>query len=385
MRRKKVFMLLTNPFKPDPRVYKEAKTLLELGFDVSIVAWDREGKYPSYETVEGINVYRVALKSRYASFVDFLLKLPLFYFRAFKYIVNNREGIYAIHANDFDTAPLAFFLSRLLEAKFIYDVHDLYYTRISLLEEREKDTPLRKILRRAEILFAKLSDSVITVSKSVGGRHGGIKEFFVRNGVMPDKIYVVWNTPDLRFFPRLKREKHKGIVVGYIGTIRSISNFVPLFEVARKNRALKLLFVGGGASKDKIRELLSTQYPDIRVEFTGDVPYEKVPEYYSLCDVIYSVYPMTANIKMSLAVKMFESIVVGVPVIVNKDTLMEDFVNIYRCGMAVDIRSSDIEEALENIPKIKPPMELRDKWKWDRNKKAIEKAYRLDSKEVNFY
>ncbi|ASA78706.1 glycosyl transferase family 1 [Thermococcus sp. 5-4] len=375
MGRKKVFMLLTNPFKPDPRVYKEAKTLLELGFDVSIVAWDREGTHPRREVVEGIEVYRVPIESKYASFVDFFLKLPLFYLKAFLYIVNNRTGLYAIHANDFDTAPLAFFLTRLLKAKFIYDVHDLYYTRISLLEEREKDSPVRKILRTAEILFARLSDAVITVSRSVGGRHEGFKEFFVKNGVVSDKIYVVWNTPDLELFPRLARQRHNGLIVGYIGTIRSISNFIPLFEVARRNKALKILFVGGGASRDKIQELLSTQYPDINVEFVSHIPYQRIAEYYARCDVIYSVFPLTENIRRTFAVKMFEGVVVGRPVIVNKDTLMEDFVQIHRCGIAIDITPKDVEIALEKSLKLRPPIRLRDKWNWGRNKEIIKKAY----------
>ncbi|WP_232460710.1 glycosyltransferase family 4 protein [Thermococcus barossii] len=375
MERKKVFMLLTNPFKPDPRVYKEAKTLIELGFDVTVIAWDREGGYPSHEVIEGIEVYRVPLKSKYASFADFFLKLPLFYLKAFLYVVNNRTGFYAIHANDFDTAPLAFFLSRLLGAKFIYDVHDLYYTRISLLEEREKDTILRKLFRTAEILFAKLSDSVITVSRSVGGEHEGFKEFFVRNGVMPDKIYVVWNTPDLDLFPLLKRQKHKGLIVGYIGTIRSVSNFIPLFEVARRNRILKILFVGAGASRDKLQALISREYPDINVEFVKHVPYQQVAKYYADCDAIYSVFPLTENIRRTFAVKMFEGVVMGIPVIVNKDTLMEDFIHIHRCGVAVDISSNDVEMAIEKSLKIKPPAQLRDKWNWEKNKETIKKAY----------
>lgn len=376
--KKRVFMLLTNPFKPDPRVYKEARTLIELGFDVTVVAWDREGKYSSYETVDGINVYRVLLKSKYASFVNFLFKLPLFYLRAFGYIVNHRGGIYAIHANDFDTAPLALFLSRLLGAKFVYDIHDLYYTRISLLEERERDTLLRKLLWRAELLFAELADSVITVSRSVGGKHEGVKEFLVENGVSPDKIFIVWNTPELRNFPWLKRQHHEGIVVGYIGTIRSISNFIPLFEVARENKAVKLLFVGSGVYKEKLKRLVFNKYPDIWVEFIEDVPYERISEYYSFCDGIYTVYPVTSNIKRALPVKMLESVVMGIPVIVNKSTLMEDFVNIYKCGIAVEIDVDDIKTALEGIKKIKPPVGLRDKWGWERNESAIRKAYGID-------
>lgn len=39
---KKIVMLLSNGFRPDPRVYQEAVTLVKNGFKVTIYAWDRE-------------------------------------------------------------------------------------------------------------------------------------------------------------------------------------------------------------------------------------------------------------------------------------------------------------------------------------------------------
>ena len=375
MDRKKVFMLLTNPFKPDPRVYKEAKTLIELGFDVTVVAWDREKKHKLFEVMDGIKVYRTPIASRYASFFDFLIKLPLFYLKAILYVVKNKDGLYAIHANDFDTAPLAFFLSRLLGVKFIYDIHDLYHSRISLLREKKTLNFFQRLILSLEIIHAKLADSVITVTRSVGGIHRGVKEFLIDHGVAPDKVYVVWNTPELRVFPRIKQEREKRFTVGYIGTIRSVSSFIPLFEVAQMDRRLKLLFVGSGSSKDRIIGLLAEKYPGVYVEFVDEVPYHKVFKYYALCDVIYSMYPQTDNIKRALAVKMFESIVMGIPVVVNKDTLMEDFVVLYRCGVSSDLSTEDMANALEKIIKVKPPSRLRDKWNWGMNRSTLRRVY----------
>ena len=52
-------MILSNPFRPDPRVDPEAKTLSARGHQVTIVCWDREGILPTQESHEGIRIVRV--------------------------------------------------------------------------------------------------------------------------------------------------------------------------------------------------------------------------------------------------------------------------------------------------------------------------------------
>lgn len=48
-------MILTNGFDPDPRVYKEAKSLIKLGHKVTILCWDRSGEYINKPT-EFLNI-----------------------------------------------------------------------------------------------------------------------------------------------------------------------------------------------------------------------------------------------------------------------------------------------------------------------------------------
>jgi hypothetical protein len=56
---KKILMLRSNPFEPDERVYKEAKSLLENGYSVTLLCWDRELKFPEEEIFEGISIHNV--------------------------------------------------------------------------------------------------------------------------------------------------------------------------------------------------------------------------------------------------------------------------------------------------------------------------------------
>src|SRR5882672_10799862 len=63
--RKIVLMLLTNGYDPDPRVRQEALALIRMGCQVRLLAWDRDLRFPQFETKEGVEVERVFLSSQH--------------------------------------------------------------------------------------------------------------------------------------------------------------------------------------------------------------------------------------------------------------------------------------------------------------------------------
>ena len=86
---------------------------------------------------------------------------------------------------------------------------------------------LQRILMKMELLHAKFADIVIVVTRSLGGTYEGFKEFYIKLGVPPDKIRVVWNTPRASMFlnyPKLNLKKPTKFTIGYIGSIRTVSN-----------------------------------------------------------------------------------------------------------------------------------------------------------------
>ncbi|HIP89501.1 MAG TPA: glycosyl transferase family 1 [Thermococcus paralvinellae] len=373
----KIVMILSNPFKVDPRVYKEAKTLVKNGYDVTILAWDRDGIYPEKEEMEGIHIRRIRVRSKYGSILSFLASLPIFYLRALFSLLRMEFDI--IHTHDFDTALLGAIFKLLRKKKWVYDIHDIYFTRISLLKEKNSYGLIQSFLHWLEVTFAKWADVVIVVTKSLGGNHEGLKEFYTSFGVPPDKIKVIWNTPMRSIFscyPQLDLKKSDRLTVGYIGSIRTVSNFIPLFEVAKK-RGYKLLFVGGGKSRKDV-EKLARNYPEVDVEFIDNVPYELVPNYYKLCDVLYSYFPPIENVRRAINTKVFESAFLGVPPIVSGDSLMEDFVTIYRCGIPLDeLTLEKLEMAIEKAKHLKfSKRPFHEKWVWERQEEKIIETYK---------
>jgi len=138
------------------------------------------------------------------------------------------------------------------------------------------------------------------------------------------------------------------------------------------------LFVGGGRSKDVVEKMASEKFPDVDVEFIDSVPYDKIPNYYSVCDAIYSCFPMTENVKRGLSVKVFESTIMGIPVIVNSGTLNSDYVERYKCGVCVDVNNvEDIKKKLLVLKYIKPfnVKAIRKRWDWKHMEKRLVELY----------
>ncbi|ALV63887.1 Glycosyl transferase, group 1 [Thermococcus sp. 2319x1] len=372
----RIVMTVSNPFKPDPRVYKEAKSLAKHGHEVIVIAWDREGKYPKEEVIDCIKIIRFGPKSKYGNLLDFALKLPLFYLRTLKFIL--RHDYDAIHTHDFDTAILGLLAKILRRKKWIYDVHDLYYTFFSM--EGEKENFLEKLIQRLDMFLAKSSNVVIVATQSIGGKYEGLREYYIKSGINPEKIVTIWNVPEVESFLKheeLNLKKPKKFTIGFIGSQRTISNFIRLFEAVKNEKNSKILFVGTGKVAEELKRTVKEKYRNLDIEFIGSVPYKLIPNYYKLCNVMYAYYPPRENVKRAIAIKVFEAAILGIPVIVNADSLMEDFVKKYRCGATISTPTvNDVQRALEDVKLVKfSPKYIRRKWNWRNEERKLIRTY----------
>ncbi len=376
----KVVMTVTNAvtWALESRGLKEAVAVHENGNEVYFIGWDREGSYQPTEFLDGVSVIRIRLLSPYGGSMVF--RLPRFYVSALKTISKLNPDV--IHTHDFDTAVLGFLLKFLKGTKWVYDIHDLYFTFFSMEGKAGfLQKVLRELVRRIDLLFAKHADWIIVATQSIGGTHEGLREYYIKEEIPPEKIITIWNAPDVEFFERfdrLKLKKSDKFTIGFIGPQRTVSNFVALFEaIKHEPEKYKVLLVGEGKSTKKLKQIVREKYPDLDVEFVGNVDYKLVPNYYLLCDAVFAWYPPRENIKRAIAIKVFESASLGVPVIVNKGSLMEDFVREYRCGVEVGTPSPmELRRALILLRRVKfRPEAIRKRWNWKNEKRKLQRMY----------
>jgi len=321
----KIVMAVTNPFKPDPRVYKEAKSLVKAGYDVVIIAWDREGKYPREETIEGIRVVRFGPKSRYGSFFDFLVKLPLFYIKAFIFMA--KEDFDAIHTHDFDTAFLGFLLKYLKGKKWVYDVHDLY-------ESFVQSTAAKRLIKKIDGYFTRMADVIITVNQEM------TRLLSQRAG--PNRAVVVFNTVNPF---EIEARKNEEFTLFY-GGVLSRGRFIEEISEIANELKIPLKVAGGGVLEPTIRESGAT--------FLGYLPHDEALRELAKAHLTFILYdPNVLNNRIASPNKLFEAMCLKTPVLVVKGTFPEKLAE--KFVIPVEYSEEDVKRTLEYLrdnPKI---------------------------------
>ncbi|MCE7737882.1 MAG: glycosyltransferase family 4 protein, partial [Candidatus Heimdallarchaeota archaeon] len=155
----KILMLLSNPFRPDPRVYNEALSLVKAGHEVEVLAWDRLAQYPKNDVIDGIKITRV----RNTRFMQLLprdmVRLKFFWRLAYKIALTKKFDV--VHCHDLDTLPTGVKLKKKFDMPLIYDAHEIF----GYMLERDLPKFIANYFLKLEKKLVNYSDHVITVTE----------------------------------------------------------------------------------------------------------------------------------------------------------------------------------------------------------------------------
>ncbi len=349
----RIAMLFAKEFNPHPAVYRQAKSLMDAGHDVTIYAWDRSGRRPEMETVEGVKVVNISVKAPYGSMGEIFARMPLYYLGLLKAL---KPGDYdALHCYDQYTLPIGVLLSKLHGKPLVFDVLDIYYLDFP-------DGFLRRSLSKADRFLARFSYR-IKVPCDYFGEYYGMKR----------KTTVVYNCPEKDRFKPVRKE-HDGFVVGHFGNIRWTAPFEMLFRAVKGMERVRVVIGGEGIYMDRLREMAGGNGS---IEIRGFVPVDKVPERYRTIDALYVVYPKNhAPILYSVPMKIFEAMACGIPVIVNDVGFTAEFVKKHEIGLIVD--GDDPDEIRRAIARLRDDENLR-KRLGENGRRLVEQEYNWEN------
>ena len=247
-----------------------------------------------------------------------------------------------IYSNGIDMLYIATKSCR--NAKICYEVADLreYATRKSSVFSTVgiADRLMRTIEKK---LGNNISLLVVTSRK--------FYDVYYPQFIQQDKMIELPNMPVLSAFESYTPKKNGPFTIGFVGGLRYLKQMKMLVD-ATESLGINVIFSG---ATDGDADGSFQQYCRDKpwVKFTGRYDFSKeISDIYSKLDCVYSVYDASNfNVRIALPNKLYEAVICHLPIIVAKNTYLEELVSSW--GVGVGTSYDNIEELRNLLIKLK--------------------------------
>jgi glycosyltransferase involved in cell wall biosynthesis len=350
---KTVAILRSKAVYANPRVDKCAKSLSQEGWRVNILAWDRGTleDIPRRELRDGYEIFRLKLKSVPGK-IEEVFKMIIFNFFLIIYLISNRPKV--IHSCDLETLIPALFSKALYGAKIIYDICDFFSYKFAI---SYNNSYAINILTRLEMLLLNFADIVLVADE---GLFGKLK--------FNNKFIRLYNSPeDLSFLSFNNNSKFKIFYAGEFSVGRGLEKIIHVIKGMND-----VEFYLAGYKGLLLEEIIRLASHSDNVIYLGALRYNSVLKIASTCDILIALNdPSILKYKISSPNKIFESMMLGKPIIVSKETSMAELVHTEECGIIVDYNK--IDDLKKAIKCLKDDLNYRNKLGLNGRKSYCEK------------
>lgn len=366
MKNKKILMLLENSFPPDIRVEKEAKALLEAGFDLSLVC--AEGK--NVDNWNGMKIYRAPVKKDVFSKFKrlFFVVHPDFY----KYLDNlfQKEFFDIIHVHDLRLVPTALRIKDKYGCKVIADLHENYPAAIREWNKFSSGLKgfIKKTIDNYDKWFKIEREVVKKVDKIIAVVDEMKERMIKQHNIDENKIVVISNLEDIDFVKKAKiyknlieEYKNKFVIlyIGGFGSHRGIDTAIKGMKYIKEEDIL-LLLVGKGSKtiESYFKKLIKENNLESKVKILGWQPFEKVFTFQKLASVCIVPHNSNEHTNNTIPHKLYQYMMVGKPVVVSSCYPLARVVNEANSGLVFEAGNpKDFADKILEIYKNKPLQE----------------------------
>lgn len=383
-------MILDSPFtegKPYPkRVYYEAKSLVDNGYDVTIYCKnEKDMDIPKFEIRDGIKINRC---------FDYFLGTTVLadkYLTAHFDLMNSITEKYDIyHCHDPNTWPIGYILSQRDNAKFICETHEFFPDYICedwYMDKFKYD--ITKMLVKARGDYFRYGDKTIAVSEDMADElHKTLN--------LRERPTVIYNTRPKKFINQSQcNDTNKKNYLRYTygidentnillfqGILHKLIGIDVAIDITRYLDDCVLLIVGDnlGDYGSELNELVQKNNLDDKVIFTGYKPSEELFMYSTYADyLIYFGRKIVRNIDLTIPNKFFDYLIAGKPIISSNLKAVSKLVNQNNIGICLDIENTSTINLAKEISLYINNKELTNLAK--SNMKNIQESYTWEKQE----
>jgi glycosyltransferase involved in cell wall biosynthesis len=323
-------MIVHSYYDEDPRVRREAESLVAAGHAVDVFALRRADDTVEAD-VAGVHVRRLGVQRHQGAglgvylreYLSFLVRAGWTLTRAHRI---RRYGLVQVHSLP-DFLAFAALPLRLAGVPLLLDLHEAMPEFFRSRFPRASHPVLHRLLLVQERLSITLASAVVTVNEAMADR-------LVELGVRSTKVHVVVNRPSLiRFDPT----RHPDRSFAADGTIRLVyaGALTPTYELdvaldavarlaaTRPDLLLVMDVYGRGDAEPALHAQAERLAIGDRVRFLGRIPIEDVPAAVAAADIGLAPTRRDRFTDVSLSTKVFEYAAMGKPVVATRLPLVE--------------------------------------------------------------
>lgn len=346
----KVLMLRTNKVDPDPRVEKEATSLIKNpDIELSIHAWDREKNHKCIK--ENLNlptgnvpIYRIGIKGNWGKGMkNNILPALRYELYLFFWLLFNIKKYDVIHAFDLMTGYPALIPAKIFKKKIVYDCCDYYAD-----SQHGPEFIMRKLRKMETKVFEKSDYSIICSEKRINQIAPA----------KPKKLSVIHNSPDIENFKidetsdnKICKSDSKRLKLVYVGNFCHDRWLVELAESVKKLNDKVELHIGGfGGLGEKIEEISKTTD---NIYVYGKMQYGDVLKLEKECDCIVALYETHLKNHIYAAPnKFYEALAIGKPLLMIKNSGMSEIVEKEKIGVIMDTTFESFSESINKLTEL---------------------------------
>ena len=342
-------MLTHSYYEEDPRVRREAETLVRQGRPVEVFALRRDGD-PATGRLEGVRIHHLDVQRHQGAGLPRYLAeyLSFFALAGLAAVAAHRRARFAlvqVHTLP-DFLAFAGLPFRLAGIPVLLDLHEAMPEFFRTRFPRASSSLVQRVLLAQERLSILAVDAAITVNDALAARLIGL-------GVPSEKVTVVLNSPDLGRFDAARFARRPFMADGTL-RLAYAGALTPTYELDVAIDALAILrddrpelpvtldVYGRGDAGDAWQSRAAGLGLADAVTFHGRIAIEAVPAALASADIGLAPTRRSDFTDYSLSTKIFEYAAMGKPVVASRlplveRTFQERSVAVYAPGSARDM------------------------------------------------
>lgn len=368
---KRVDILFGLGHHPDQRVRRISRTLASAGYEVRVLAWDRDLNLPVKEVDEGVRIVRARVRSRSGRGWSQLLYLARAVLQHLPRM--RRDPPAVIHAVDLPMLAAALLCRPLLPGRqrIVFDAFEIY----NVMESHKYPPWLLALVRLAERKLPPLADLVITPG-------AGRQAHFAAHGI--DSLIVGnWIDPPAPAEDRSRARVAQGLrddefCVVYAGGLEPSREIDALIRHAERTPGHVVLIAGRGEQDAEVAEA-AARLSNLR--FLGWVPDPN--QLYAAADaVFYALRPEHPYAQHPAPNNLYRAIAMTMPLVYREQGELATVSREAEIGIPFDDDASldaalrQLEDPVVNARIREQLQSLQEKYRWSTAAKSLLDAYR---------